>query len=401
VGIYIREKEMSELSLVDYYRKNDFNPVLIQVEDIPTWRKHFDKRRNLYENHLKIPLTLLGDKSVIEFGPNSGENALVLAVHRANLTLIEPNEKVIPRLKELFEKFGVKDTIKTLSNQTLESYQTHDKFRIAIAEGFLYTLPNRDKMLEKIAGWLLPGGFGIVSYNDRYGSLMEALRRFMLFKVCELEGIKDVHSEASLAVARRLFEEDFSLISSSRKFEAWWKDTLVNPLVSSKYLWSFEEMVKILERCDCLPYSTSPVWSTSDQYRWYKNLREPGHIKIKWMSDWIYSLRYFISGLAAIDTSTKSLGADTVCAVKDFVCALFDGAEQTPVKVPEYPEKIDLLLSSSNDVRLRLFNMELKTLLSLLGGTSVADILTCYRNTIFLRHSWGTPYHYLCFQREN
>ena len=79
------------MSLLEYYRKNVFNPVPISVEDHKIWNAHVAKRRNLYERHLGIPLPLLRDRSVIEFGCNSGENSLVLAMHGANLTLVEPN----------------------------------------------------------------------------------------------------------------------------------------------------------------------------------------------------------------------------------------------------------------------------------------------------------------------
>lgn len=64
-------------SLLEYYRKNTFNPVPISVEDHEIWNDHVAKRRNLYERHLGIPLALLRDLAVIEFGCNSGENSLV------------------------------------------------------------------------------------------------------------------------------------------------------------------------------------------------------------------------------------------------------------------------------------------------------------------------------------
>ena len=55
-------------SLLEYYRKNTFNPVPISVEEHEIWNAHAAKRRNLYERHLGIPLPLLRDRAVIEFG---------------------------------------------------------------------------------------------------------------------------------------------------------------------------------------------------------------------------------------------------------------------------------------------------------------------------------------------
>ncbi|MGD0091381.1 MAG: methyltransferase domain-containing protein, partial [Planctomycetota bacterium] len=287
-------------SLVEYYRQNRFNPVLIKVEDAPVWQEHLAKRRNLYENHLKLPLSLLAGRSVIEFGPNSGENALVLAVYGADLTLVEANEQVLPRLRELFAKFEAGERISALHNLSLEAFQTEERFQVAIAEGFLYTLPERDKMLKKIAGLLCPGGFGIVSYNDRCGGLLECLRRLMLFRLYELEGTGEAHSEASLAVARRLLGEDFARLKASRTFETWWKDTLVNPYYAPQWLWSFPEVVKLLEECECRPYATSPVWAAVDHFLWYKNPLSAAQRQARWLENWRARVPYFMSGLAPL-----------------------------------------------------------------------------------------------------
>src|SRR5580658_596497 len=98
-------------SLVSYYTNLQFNPVLISVEDSAVWKSHFEKRRQLYERHLGLPLAYLDGASVLEFGPNSGENALLPALFGARLTLVEPNEQVLPRLRELFNLFGVQNQI--------------------------------------------------------------------------------------------------------------------------------------------------------------------------------------------------------------------------------------------------------------------------------------------------
>ena len=80
-------------TLTGYYQEHQFNPVLIRVEDSAVWRAHLAKRRNLYGRHLGIPLALLRSRPVLEFGPNSGENALVPALWGASLTLVELNDR--------------------------------------------------------------------------------------------------------------------------------------------------------------------------------------------------------------------------------------------------------------------------------------------------------------------
>jgi predicted O-methyltransferase YrrM len=95
-------------SLQDYYQRNKINPGEIALDTEERWRAHVAKRTNLFENHLHIPLRFLLNKSVLEFGCASGENALVLADAGAHLTLIEPNEAMHPRLLGLFERFNVR-----------------------------------------------------------------------------------------------------------------------------------------------------------------------------------------------------------------------------------------------------------------------------------------------------
>ena len=69
-------------TLVDYYRQNRFNPVPIDLGSPAAIAEHTAKRQNLYEWHLGIPLGLLRGQEVLEFGCNSGENALVLQLVR-------------------------------------------------------------------------------------------------------------------------------------------------------------------------------------------------------------------------------------------------------------------------------------------------------------------------------
>src|SRR5437870_4745313 len=160
-------------SVLAFYRDNKFNPVPIGIENRAIWEEHVSKRRNLYEQHLGLPFSFLRDRSVIEFGCNSGENSLVLAAFGAKLTLAEPNEQVLPRLKQLYEHFRLSHRIEALVNQGVDEFKAETTYDLAIAEGFLYTHKNRNEMLRKIVDVIVPGGIGVISFNDRYGMFFE------------------------------------------------------------------------------------------------------------------------------------------------------------------------------------------------------------------------------------
>ena len=113
---------MSVQTLVGYYQENQFNPVPIALETPQSWQNHLAKRHCLYEQHLGIPLGLLADKSILEFGCNSGENALVLAHYGAKLTLVEPNRQVLPRLQALFERYGLSKQIVSIHNVGIDDF---------------------------------------------------------------------------------------------------------------------------------------------------------------------------------------------------------------------------------------------------------------------------------------
>ncbi len=130
---------MGSKSLVSYYRESHFNPVPIDLQTSAEWQSHVTKRRNLYEKHLNIPFVLLPRHSVLEFGCNSGENSLVLASFGANLTLVEANEQVLPRLKENFKRHNLESQITSLINEGIEDFVADKLYDIVIAEGFLHS----------------------------------------------------------------------------------------------------------------------------------------------------------------------------------------------------------------------------------------------------------------------
>ena len=144
--------ENEKLSLLEYYQNNEINPVPIEISDKQSWSKHCLKRRNLYEKHLMIPASYFKGKNVLEFGCNSGENPLYLASLGANLTLVEPNEQVLPRLKKLFCQAGYEKSIVQLENTDIEKFKTQKKFDVVLAEGFISGIAHRERMLSLICG---------------------------------------------------------------------------------------------------------------------------------------------------------------------------------------------------------------------------------------------------------
>jgi SAM-dependent methyltransferase len=403
----------SDESLLKYYQEHCFNPVPIFLDTKSAWTAHVAKRRNLYERHLGIPLSLLRGKSVMDIGCNSGENSLVLASVGANLTLVEPNSQVIPRLRALFRNHALEEQIVALWEEDLDTHQCTTRYDLVNAEGFLCTLANRDEMLRKIINLLKPGGLAVISFNDRYGGLLEFTRRLIFWRALALMGTEDVHSYESLALARRFFMEDFSRISASRPFEAWWKDNLVNPALEPSSLWSYQEIVPLLESMGCEFRSSSPQWAWVDHFSWYKNVVDTGEYHAALIDNWLHAFCYFLTGLSVTRSSDSPAPAHVVDAVADLVIGalayahrntLRDLTNMVPGDVclvvpPEYPADLDEYLGTSSNPVVVSFNTELKHVYEALGGNESEELLHKYHASNLLRTIWGAPYHYVSFSR--
>jgi SAM-dependent methyltransferase len=388
-------------SVLSYFRENQFNPVLIGVEDPSVWESHFRKRQNLYEGHLKIPLALLSGRSVLEFGCNSGENALVLASVGADLTLVEPNEQVQLRLKDLFKTFGLEDRVVEVSTDDIESFESTSLYDVVLAEGFLCQVPNRDVMLEKICNLLAPGGIGVISYNDRYGFLLEMTRRMLLWRACQIKGIDDLHSEASLDMATDLYSQDFGELNGSRSMEAWWKDNLVNPFITAEHFWSHPELLTIVESAGCNFFSSSPQWDLSAHFAWYKNVSDPDRWRGNHLSEWSRAFTYLCTGLRPVGVGQEEAPQEVITAVGDLVSSVSKYTQDFSISIGklEYPPVLSRFFSSLDDPRIATLNEELERVYKVASSGDLDALLSSYHDSIQLRNLWGACYHYFCFNK--
>jgi SAM-dependent methyltransferase len=393
---------MTQLSQRAYYEENHFNPASISLGSRAEWETHFAIRRNLYQRHLGIPLSLLKNSSVLEFGPASGENALVLAALGANLTLVEPNAQVLPRLKSQFAKLGLKTRIAELLQQDIGSFAGEGPYDLVIAEGFLNTLPNRDQMILKIAGLLAPGGLAVVSYTDRYGCLIELVKRMLLWRGCQLAGVQDVHSDASLEIARRLYGEEFAKLNGSRQFDVWWKDMLVTPFVASAHLWSYRELLPLIEAAGCEFYSSSPAWTSVDRYGWYKSVASRVERHARLLDDWARVFPFILTGLPLASTESPPAPREAIDGVGDLVAWLGEFTQlgqPPPIESMPYPAPLDYYLANSDNSSLARFNIDLKQLHRVALGGGITELVQEYRGAD-IKSLWGTPCHYVCFTKE-
>ena len=393
---------MEHRSLLSYYETKNIDPVPIALNSKEEWRKHLSKRRNLYELHLGIPLKFLKDCRVLEFGCNTGENALVLAHFGARLTLVEPHSTQHAPLLSLFEKFDLKQQIEILSLSTAEDFQTAETYDLVICENFINCLAKRDDVLRKICRLISQNGFGVISYDDNYGSMIEVIRQLLFRHACKLQRTEDLHSETSLTIASLLFSEDFNRINASRPFSAWWQDVLLNPFVSWRYLWTLPEVLRIIENSGCEYISGSPGWVDQDRFTWYKNVVDCSVRHRGIIESWKDHFSFFLTGLRIRQGQKLSASNDVIDATGKFLASIEDYIAD-PAKTIEsvvFPETLNCYLSTHRDERIVKFGTEIKTLFDRLPVLNFEEMIELYHQTEYLRNLWGTPCQYVCFRRN-
>ncbi len=282
------------------------------------------------------------------------------------------------------------------------SFESKKLYGLVLAEGFLYTLSNRDEVVRKIGSLLAPGGLAVISFNDRYGSLLEITKRMILWRACQLAKLDDVHSEASLELARRLFQEDFAKLNASRPFEVWWKDVLVSPFWASVYLWSYPELLPLVEDVDCEFYSSSPKWVSIDHFTWYKNVldRKIRHQGI--LDNWSRIFPFFLTGLPPSNEGMEAATSEVVDSVAELMAQIagYTTTLNSSVESMLYPSVLDGYFGKSKDSRLFHFNSEMKNLYEAVKCCQLDDLISAYHRTKYVRNLWGVPYHYICFSKS-
>ncbi len=357
-----------------YYLERNINPVEIEkTESGGLSERHTAHRLNLFENHFRIPTCLLAGKKILEFGPCGGENAVILAMVGAEITLCEPNENMYDTILDNFENAGCSSSLREIVCSTIESYDVDSsKYDIVLAEGFLHALPNRVDAIKKLA--TNSSGLVVFTYMCRYGTFFEALKRYVFKKATNLDGF-----ESELSLATRLFKKQFDALGTSRSFESWVNDIIKNPVAESKSLDSFDEIYSGISGLGFDYYSGSPAYDDRHMYKWYKNIAHENIVEC-----WRKNLSFFITGKTDILLCEKEIDlvAKLTGWMLDYSCGL-DCNLDVSLELLFGETKADVL-------------QDVKKILSHNGNLD--DFRALYTSSKS-RSLWGMPQHYVVLRK--
>jgi hypothetical protein len=254
------------LKLFHYYEREQFLPTFGNFESQAKLADYATARRVFFEEKLMLPVQLFNRARLLEFGPDSGENALVFAQWGANLTLSEPNARARSQIRSYFERFGLNDRLLRLRNDDIEGFVSDESYDVIDAEGFIYTVQPTSLWLDLFGRHLRPGGHVIVSYYERHGGFLE-----LVLKAIHA-AYKALTQLAPEEAAQALYQTKWDSIPHTRTFGSWVRDVLENPFVRLRYFIDAAEVCHAADQHGFDLHASWPLYRDTLDIYWHKRV---------------------------------------------------------------------------------------------------------------------------------
>ncbi len=250
----------AERPFVDFYMTHGVIPTRQDISDLD---RHFQRRSALYRKLGLVPSHLEG-RSIIEFGPGSGHNAVyTLSLNPGRYILVDANQASLQSTSEQVRKHR-RETDCQIVDCEIQKFATRERFDLVLCEGVVPTQDDPAAFTRKIAGFVKPGGVLVLTCMDPVSVLPEVLRRYVAHRAVPA----DVPFAERVARLTRYFTPDLrTLPGMSRKYEDWVIDVVMHPW--SGRLYSMASAMEALADQAVLQGS-SPGFITD--WRWYKDI---------------------------------------------------------------------------------------------------------------------------------
>ncbi|KHK00292.1 class I SAM-dependent methyltransferase [Desulfovibrio sp. TomC] len=248
-------------AFIDYYAANKISPVSQDISDIA---KHMQRRSSLLRL-LGIPPSYVRGKSVIEFGPGGGHNAVHLArLGPTTYVLVDGNPTGLEQVRVNLARHAPACCPRIVES-LIEAFASSETFDFVLCEGVIPLQNDPAAMTRKVAAHTTPGGVFVMTAADSISYLADLLRR--IYGQALLAG-----SSESLASQVEMLLPVFkphldTLPAMSRPYPDWILDNILQPFVGKLY--SLAEAIDAL--ADSFTFhGSSPDFMTD--WRWYKSL---------------------------------------------------------------------------------------------------------------------------------
>jgi SAM-dependent methyltransferase len=244
---------------LDYYRENKISPVSQDISDLT---RHFQRRASLYRALGAAPALIEG-KSVLEFGPGSGHNALYTAsLGPRRYLAVDANPTGLAELRALFGTYPWL-TPPELVESYIEDFATAERFDVVICEGVIPMQNDPAAFARRVASFVRPGGVFLTTTIDGVSILADQMRRLLNFRLPRDWPIERRVTALEIELAPHVAQ----LPGMSRPLVDYIHDNTLQPFVGP--LFSFADAVVALAD-DFDFYGSSPQFVLD--WRWYKTL---------------------------------------------------------------------------------------------------------------------------------
>jgi hypothetical protein len=250
--------------LFQYYEKEHFLPTFGNFDSPSKLNAYAQARRTIFVEKLMLPIEVFRGAKMLEFGPDTGENALVFALWGANLTLVEPNRRAHPQIAGYFQRFGLHRSLMRLSADDLEGFKSDEAYDVVDAEGFIYTVQPTSLWLRVFNSHLKPGGYAIISYYEPRGTFIELVLKAVHAACKALTGL------APEPAAHMLYEAKWNSIPHTRAFGAWVRDVLENPFVRLGYFLDAAALCRTADEQGFDLHASWPLYRDALDIYWHK-----------------------------------------------------------------------------------------------------------------------------------
>ncbi len=248
-------------AFVGFYKKHNISPVRQDISDL---ERHFGRRSYLYR-YLGIPPFAVAGKSVIEFGPGSGHNALyTTSLGPARYVLVDANPKGFTDTQTLLKEHFPRHSCHHFVLSYIQKFESDERFDLVLCEGVIPHQEAPSAFARHVAKFTRPGGVLVVTTSDYVAIFAETLRRLIKDAIVD----PDAPLMQQLDVMRPVFEPHFrSLKGASRPVDDWAADTIVNPWRHA--LFTIGGAIEALDGEFELLGSSPRIFT---DWRWYKDI---------------------------------------------------------------------------------------------------------------------------------
>lgn len=250
--------------LYSYYRSAGISPTFGALQSEAELERFCGQRAELFTRKLQLPLEVFRESRVLEFGPDTGENALAFASWGARVELAEPNTSAWPQLQAYFERFGLTDRLIGLHDKPIQEFEPATPADIVVAEGFIHTVKPEHEWMRVVRKAVRPGGYLVLFYYERRALLMEAFHAALYRRYCTLT------SESGPDTARELYGVKWDAIAHVRRFNSWVMDVLENPYTRLQFTLDATGLVNAMARSGFELYQSWPRYRDDLRMMWHK-----------------------------------------------------------------------------------------------------------------------------------